>query len=277
MASPGRSASLSITECLVRLEALLTSGPPWYLPSRRAPWDEEVRSVLHRLREALSADAKRAAGGAEAETILRRAQDEARRIVLEAEDHARRALEDGTLARAAEQQIQQLREQAVREADETRRGADMSALSVLAYVVRWRRAGQHRRTAGSSRRHPHGGVLRVGRAPRRRCHAPPACDRGARAREHRAERLPDRAAADAAPPPLRGVSRRVRAAAGVRRRGRVPAGSAALSRGGRGRARTRFRRFCGPGRTRRHPRSHGGRARASGAGAADRPALPRRV
>jgi len=136
MASPGRSALLSITECLDRLEALLTSRPPWYLPGRRAPWDEEVRSVLHRLREALSADAKRAAGGAEVETILRRAQDEARRIVLEAEDHARRALEDGTLARAAEQQIQQLREQAVREADETRRGADMYALSVLERLER---------------------------------------------------------------------------------------------------------------------------------------------
>ncbi len=59
-----------------------------------------------------------------------------RRIVLEAEERARRALEDGTLARAAEQQLQQVREQAVREADETRRGADLYAMTVLERLER---------------------------------------------------------------------------------------------------------------------------------------------
>ena len=43
---------------------------------------------------------------------------------------------DLLLGRAGEQQIQQLREQAVREADETRRGADMYALSVLERLER---------------------------------------------------------------------------------------------------------------------------------------------
>lgn len=138
MVMPGRSSvQSSITDCLDRLEALLASGPPRFPLGRRAAWDEEIQQLMLRLREALSTDAKRAAaGGAEAETILRRAQDEARRIVLEAEDHARRALEDGTLARAAEQQLQQIREQAVREAEETRRGADMYALTVLERLER---------------------------------------------------------------------------------------------------------------------------------------------
>ena len=125
------------TECLDRLEALLASGPPLFPPGRRAVWDDEMRELIRGLRGALSNDAKRAAAmGTEAEAVLRRAQDEARRIVLEAEDHARCALEDGTLARAAEQQLQQIREQAVREADETRRGADLYAMTVLERLER---------------------------------------------------------------------------------------------------------------------------------------------
>jgi hypothetical protein len=138
MATAGRSSiPASIPDCLERLDALLASGPPRFSPGRRAAWDEEVQQLMQRLREALSTDAKRAATvGAEAETVLRRAQDEARRIVLEAEDHARRAIEDGTLARAAEQQLQQIREQAVRDAEETRRGADLYALTVLERLER---------------------------------------------------------------------------------------------------------------------------------------------
>lgn len=138
MTMSGRSSHApSGTACLDRLEALLAAGPPLFPPGRRAAWDDEMRELIRRLRDALSSDAKRAAAlGTEAETVLRRAQDEARRIVLEAEDHARRAIEDGTLARAAEQQLQQIREQAVREADETRRGADLYAMTVLERLER---------------------------------------------------------------------------------------------------------------------------------------------
>ena len=138
MATPGRSSpSHPVIDCLDRLEALLAGGPPLFPPGRRAAWDDEARELVRTLRDALSTDAKRAGTlGTEAESVLRRAQDEARRIVLEAEDHARRALEDGTLARAAEQQLQQIREQAVREADETRRGADMYAMTVLERLER---------------------------------------------------------------------------------------------------------------------------------------------
>ena len=131
------SESPSIFDCLDRLETLLQSGPPRFPPGRRAAWDAEARRLIDQLREFLSVDATRAAGlQADAEAVLLRAQDEARRIVIEAEDHARRALEDGTLARAAEHQFQQLREQAVREADETRHAADMYAFTVLERLER---------------------------------------------------------------------------------------------------------------------------------------------
>jgi hypothetical protein len=136
MATTGRSVP-ALIDCLDRLDALLSAGPPLFPPARRAAWDDEARELLRTLRDALSGEAKRASAvGAEAEAVLRRAQDEARRIVMEAEDHARRAVEDGTLARAAEQQLQQIREQAVREADETRRGADLYAMAVLERLER---------------------------------------------------------------------------------------------------------------------------------------------
>jgi len=137
MTTPGRSSpSPSVTTCLDRLEALLGSGPPMFPPSRRVAW-EDARELVRALRDALAADTKRvSAPGPEVEAVLRRANDEARRIVQEAEDSARRALEDGTLAHAAEQQLQQVREQAVREADETRRSADMYAMTVLERLER---------------------------------------------------------------------------------------------------------------------------------------------
>lgn len=122
----------SIAECFDRLDALLAASPSLFSPGRRAARDDEIRRLLVQLREILSQDARQAAGlQQEAEAVLRRAQDEARQIVMAAEEHARQAFEDGTLIRAAEQQGQQIREQAIREADETRRGADLYALGVL--------------------------------------------------------------------------------------------------------------------------------------------------
>lgn len=127
----------SITECLDRLDALLAARPPFFRPGRRAARDAEARRLLRHLRELLSREIEQAAGvQAEAEAVLRRAQDEARRLLMEAEDHARRALEDGTLVRAAELQGRQVREEAAREAAETRREADAYALEVLGRLER---------------------------------------------------------------------------------------------------------------------------------------------
>ncbi len=133
----GGSDPRSITECLDRLDALLAASPPFFRPGRRAVRDAEARRLLRTLREALSREIQQAEGvQAEAEAVLRRAQDEARRIVVEAEEHARRALEDGTLVRAAELAGRQLREDAAREAAETRKEADAYALEVLGRLER---------------------------------------------------------------------------------------------------------------------------------------------
>lgn len=133
----------SIADCLDRLDALLAASPPLFSPGRRAAREEEIRRVLRRLREVLSQDARQAGGlQAEAEAVLRRAQDEARQIVMAAEERARKAeearheldgheLDEGAVTRTVEREGQQIREHAIREADETRRGADLYALGVL--------------------------------------------------------------------------------------------------------------------------------------------------
>lgn len=123
----------SIAECLDRLDALLADSPPLFAPGRRAAREGEIRQVLRQVREVLSRDGRQAAGlQAEAEAVLRRAQDEARQIVMAAEERARRAVEEaGGPARPADEEEQNIREQAIREADETRRGADLYALGVL--------------------------------------------------------------------------------------------------------------------------------------------------
>lgn len=138
MTIPDRQlAPRSITECIDRLDALLGASPPFFRSWQRAARDAEIRRLLEHLREVLSRETRQATGlQAAAEAVLRRAQDEARRIVVEAEEHARRALEDGTLVRAAELQGRQLREEAARDAAETRRGADAYALEVLERLER---------------------------------------------------------------------------------------------------------------------------------------------
>jgi hypothetical protein len=123
---------LSISECLDRIDALLRTSPPPFLPGRRAARDAEIRRLVTHLRDVLSRTAGEGAReDAEAGAVLRRAQDEARRIVVEAQEYARRAIQDGTLARAAEMERRQLREQAKSEAEEMRREADAYAHEVL--------------------------------------------------------------------------------------------------------------------------------------------------
>ena len=126
-----------ILDCLDRLDALWARRLSLFSPGRRAARDREARRLLRHLREALAGDAARvAAMHTEAEAVLRRAQDEARRIVEEAMAYTRQTLEEGLLGETAEREVQHLREQAIREADETRRGADTYALNVLERLER---------------------------------------------------------------------------------------------------------------------------------------------
>ncbi len=132
MTIPDPHPAEDILDCLDRLDALLARRLPLFSPGRRAARDRDARRLLRHLREAFAGDATRVTAlHTEAETVLRRAQDEARRIVEEATAYTRQTLEEGLLGETAEREVQHLREQAIREADETRRGADTYALNVL--------------------------------------------------------------------------------------------------------------------------------------------------
>ena len=133
MTEPDRSPTArEILDCLDRLDALLTHRPSLFAPGRRAARDRDARRLLRQLRDALAGDGRRATAlRAEAEAILCRAQDEARRVVEEAAEFARTTREEGALERTGDQDLQALREQAIREADETRQGADAYALNTL--------------------------------------------------------------------------------------------------------------------------------------------------
>jgi len=132
MTSPADTpVPVSVAECLDRLEALLDSGGSMFGFGRRTARTEEARRLVQQVREALSHTTKRAAEAqAEAEAVLRRAQDDARRILLEAQERARGNL-DAEVVRGAEHEAKELREQARRDADEVRRGADEYALGVF--------------------------------------------------------------------------------------------------------------------------------------------------
>jgi hypothetical protein len=122
----------TIAECLDRLDALLAAAPPLFSPGRRAARDGEIRQVLRQLREFLSGEVRQAEGlQAQAEAVLRQAQDEARQIVMAAEERARQAADEDAPTRTADQEEQHIREHAIREADETRHGADLYALGVM--------------------------------------------------------------------------------------------------------------------------------------------------
>jgi hypothetical protein len=133
MTVPDRAPTAQeILDCLERLDGLLASRPSFFARGRGAARDREARRLLRQLREALAGDGRQATAlRAEAEAVLCRAQDEARRLVEEAAELARRTREEGALPRTPDAELQSLREQAIREADETRRGADAYALNVL--------------------------------------------------------------------------------------------------------------------------------------------------
>ncbi|SRR5579884_154293 len=124
--------SQAIAECLDRLEAVLAEPVPFFNPVRRAARDAEARELVDRLREAVARELREGADArAEAEAVLRQAQDEARRLVVEAQEYARRLRGSSSPSGSAEGDEQQVREQAIRDAEEVRRGADAYALRVL--------------------------------------------------------------------------------------------------------------------------------------------------
>lgn len=123
----------SVVALLDRLEALLQRGGGPGLPERRGQEAQEALGLLRMIRAGLPGELHRAQRlREEAETLHRRAADEARRMILEAEAHARRQYEEGPAQAEVVLRRTQILEEAEAEAARIRRGADEYAALVLA-------------------------------------------------------------------------------------------------------------------------------------------------
>jgi cell division septum initiation protein DivIVA len=115
-----------------RLEAVINGG--WRPPmSSKVMVDErEALDVLDLMRTAIPDEIKQARRtNQEREKILAQAQTEANRVVTQAQERVERMLAEDNLRLVAEERARELIEQARRDANEVRQGADDYALQML--------------------------------------------------------------------------------------------------------------------------------------------------
>lgn len=122
----------TVLELLDRAESVLRRHLGRLPADRRQAIEDEVLGLFRMVRAALPRELHQASRlMEEAELALARSREEARRIVLDAQAHARSLAESGaTRGRPLERTV--LIEEAEREADRIRRGADEYAAAVLA-------------------------------------------------------------------------------------------------------------------------------------------------
>lgn len=115
-----------------RLEAVINSG--WRPPATgKVCVDErEILDVLDLMRTAIPDEIKQARRtNQERERLLSQAQSEANRIVSQAQERAERMTSEDNVKIAAQERAQDIVNQARREAEEVRAGADDYALEML--------------------------------------------------------------------------------------------------------------------------------------------------
>lgn len=131
----------SALEILDRLERVLQRQLSRFPPAQRQAIEAEVIGLVRMMRTALPRELHHAAGlQEEAEAALVRARDEARRLILDAQAHARSLLDTrrsgpagptGHVGAAGPAGSKSSIDDALREADRVRRGADEYAAQVL--------------------------------------------------------------------------------------------------------------------------------------------------
>ncbi len=122
----------STLEILDRLERVLQRHLGRLPPAQRQAMEAEVIGLLRMIRTALPRELHHAAGlEAEAEAALARARDEARRLILDAQAHARSLAETRPAGPSGPARARGGVEDARRDADRVRRGADEYAAQVL--------------------------------------------------------------------------------------------------------------------------------------------------
>lgn len=115
-----------------RLEAVINGG--WRSPvGNRVCIDErEALDVLDLMRTAIPEEIKQARRtNQERDKVLAQAQTESNRLISQAQERAERLLGEDNITRAAEERARVILDDARRDAEDVRRGADDYALQVL--------------------------------------------------------------------------------------------------------------------------------------------------
>lgn len=118
---------------LERLEHLIRSAPPLPLGGGRSVLrTEEALELIDRIRRAFPQELQQASDLlSRRDAMLAESQAEAERIVLKAEEYASQLVRESEVLRLAQQESEQLRQRARREASELEAGANAYADSVL--------------------------------------------------------------------------------------------------------------------------------------------------
>jgi cell division septum initiation protein DivIVA len=115
-----------------RLEAIVNGGFRWPMTGKVQVDEREVLDVLDLMRTTVPEEIKQARRiNQEREKILQQAQTEANRLVSQAQERVERMVSADSVRQAAEDRARELIEEAQRDAEEVRRGADGYALDML--------------------------------------------------------------------------------------------------------------------------------------------------
>ena len=132
MSAVERGPNVEILQLLDRLESLVSTGTRLPLTSRALVDEQEFVDILDEIRAAVPEEVRQAKRlSLEKDKVILQAQSEADKIINAARDEATRILQEDHLIRAAREQADAYVQEAIRRAEEVRRGADEYALAAL--------------------------------------------------------------------------------------------------------------------------------------------------
>ena len=128
---------MDIDYLLERLEEAITSGSRIPFSSRTLVDEEECLAILEQIREAVPDEIQRARRiNQDRERVLSEAQERARMMLAQAQQEVAERLSGHATTRAAEARATEIRAEAVRSAQQTRREADEYAYQLLERLER---------------------------------------------------------------------------------------------------------------------------------------------
>jgi hypothetical protein len=121
MSAAERGPTVEILQLLDRLESLVSTGTRLPLTSRALVDEQEFVDILDEIRAAVPEEVRQA----------KRLSQEKDKVINAARDEATRILQEDHLIRAAREQADAYVQEAIKRAEEVRRGADEYALAAL--------------------------------------------------------------------------------------------------------------------------------------------------